>query len=375
MGDDCETELVEVFGFISSGREDVRKMAVQGLAQQSKDNKKLFALLASSTHGPRCIDVLLQFLHAGSVALLGDVLTVLINCAADGTCTEVLVTQKVVRRAMRLIDSVEASDHPQSLQRGLEEMTLMLLSNLTASHVSAVDDLLQVTDEDLRGFYLGKLLTYYTRFTVDDGCSVEVAVAGEQQQEDGGDDNKKLSEGDAVRSNSGGNKSEELNKTVPRDLQRWILQILLNVTRVADGQELLLEDDDWLMALSDCLSSLNPRHRLLAAQCFRNCSFQRERHPGILRSRCLRVCVERLSDGAEHIGEIEMLLAEITANLMQTEAGIGLLEELNAKKHLQASVTAGKVQAGTCKFLNEHVLPLLDDIVDAYVMTSGDELD
>lgn len=40
-------------------------------------------------------------------------------------------------------------------------MTLMLLNNLTANHVSAIDDLLQKDDEDMRGFYLNKLQMLY----------------------------------------------------------------------------------------------------------------------------------------------------------------------------------------------------------------------
>nr|CCC94876.1 unnamed protein product [Trypanosoma congolense IL3000] len=369
MSGDHESEFVEVFGFLHNSRDDVRKMAVQGLAHQSKDNKQLFAFLASSTHGPRCIDALLQFLHAGSVTILGDILTILINCSADGTCTEALVTRKVVRKAMRLLDNVENSDHPQPLQRGFEEMTLMLLSNLTAGHVSAAEDLLQVADEDLRGFYIGKLHTYYSRFDPDDDEQDGICVNGSEANI-----GKSQDEQDAV-GGGGRNRRSDSTQTERRDLQRWILQILLNVTRTLDGQQLLLEDEDWLATLTDCLSSANTRHRLLAAQCFRNCSLQQQQHARLLRGRCLHLCVERLGSGCESVPEVEMLLAEIVANLMGTEAGMEVLEELNAKRHLQSAVAEGKVRPETQEFLTQHVLPLLDDIVDAYVMSGADVVD
>ncbi|ESL10203.1 hypothetical protein TRSC58_02068 [Trypanosoma rangeli SC58] len=350
-------DFSEVFDFLRSDREDVRKMAVKGIAQQSKDNPALFAFLSSPTHGPRSFDAILQFLHAGGVQLLGDILTILINCSVESRCAEVLVSCRVVRKAMRLIDGIEISDHVDSLKRSLEEMTLMLLSNLTASHISAVDDLLQIDDEDLRGFYLGKLHVYYNRF-INNG---EVRN-GDDDAVDGVSDGREVGEAAADR--------------LPmRDLQKWILQILLNLTRSNDGQELLVDDEDWDGTLTECLSSSNARHRLLAAQCYRNCSFQKERHTKILRGDALRVCVERLCDGGERVPEVEMMLAEIVAEMLRSEAGMGFLEEVNAKKHLQAAVAGKKMNNATAEFIERHVLPFLDDIVDAYVVPGHEAAD
>ncbi|EAN90268.1 hypothetical protein, conserved [Trypanosoma cruzi] len=352
-----EEEFAEVFGFLLNNREDVRKMAVKGIAQQSKDNSALFAFLASPTHGPRSFDALLQFFHAGGFQLLGDILTILINCSVDSRCAEMLVSRRVVRKAMRLLEGIEASDHANSLKRSLEEMTLMLLSNLTASHIIAVDDLLQIEDEDLRGFYLGKLHVYYSRF-----FSNGVKEEGEDDVDDGGSEGKEL----------GTTRAEKLPA---RDLQKWILQILLNLTRSSEGQMLLTEDEDWDRTLTECLGSSNMRHRLLAAQCYRNCSLQSEHHAAILRGNSLRVCVERLCDGGEQVPGVELILAEIVAEMMRSEAGMQYLEEVNAKKHLQAAVAGKKVDDGTAEFIERHVLPFLDDVVDAYVVHGGDTVD
>ncbi|KAH8617895.1 putative protein of unknown function (DUF383) [Trypanosoma vivax] len=355
-----ENNFVEVFEFLSNVREDVRKMAAQGLAQHSKDNTELFDFLASSKHGPKCIDLLLQYMHAGAVQLLGDVLTILINCSANSTCVEALVAHKIVRKAMRLLDSLEASDHPTSLQRGLEEMTLMLLSNLTASHVTAADDLLQVADEDLRGFYVGKLHTYFSRFASSGGDEQEKREKDADEGTGGDEDHRKV----------------DFSKQAPaRDLQKWVLQILHNLTRTMDGQKLLMGDEDWVATLTVSLSSPNPRHRLLAAQCYRNCSFLREQHGGLVRGGCIRACVERLCTGSERSGDVERLLAEIVTNVMESEVGMECLDELNAKKHLEAAAASGKMSADTSEFIVHHVLPHLDDVVDAYVMNDGDEVD
>lgn len=50
--------------------------------------------------------MLLQYLHVGGRSVLGDLLTILVNCSADGTCAEALVHHKIVRKAMRLLDSL-----------------------------------------------------------------------------------------------------------------------------------------------------------------------------------------------------------------------------------------------------------------------------
>lgn len=347
-------EFAEVFDFLHSDREDVRKMAVQGIAQQSKDNTALFAFLSSPAHGPRAIDALLQFFHVGGISLLGDILTIFINCSAEGGCSEMLVARKVVRRTMRLLDALDTTTTSSSfssslLARGLAEMALMLLSNLTASHITAVDDLLQMADEDLRGFYLGKLQGYYDRLERD--CAAETC----------GDDK-----------NCG---EHEEKMKAKRDLRKWILQILLNLTRSSDGQRLLMEDEDWRRSLTDCLAVHNRQHRFLAAQCYRNCSIQKERHAAMFKGGCLRQCVRRLCDGSECQPEVEMMLAEIVAAMMRSEEGMGFLEEMNAKRHFQLAIAEKKLHDKTAEFVLQCVLPFLDDVVDAYVMPGSDDVE
>lgn len=372
--EDAIAQFTEAFSFLTHEREDVRKMAVQGIAQHCKDNRDLWCFLSSAKTGPKAVDQLLQYLHAGASSILGDILTILINCSADGTCAEMLVDRKVVRKAMRLLDGMERSSQPLSFVRSVQEMTLMLLSNLTASYISAVDDLLQKDDEDMRGFYLGKLQQYYEFLRPK-------ITKGEVEENTEEDDPKKEGAQPSVAAH--------------RDLCRWILHILLNLTRSLDGQELLLEDEEWRITLLSSLSSPNPVHRLLAAQCYRNCACsQCPRFPQLVMSGALTTAVQQLSGGQERgLGEIQMCLAEIVASMLESEEGMQLLESINAKRLLTRAIVATRATSGAVvevleedgrpaaattsggapleedvsAFLERHVIPYLDDIIDAYV--------
>ncbi|GET91959.1 hypothetical protein, conserved [Leishmania tarentolae] len=386
---DTAQQLQEAFSFVCHEREDVRKMAIHGIAEHSKENRDLWLFLASTQYGPRCVDSLLQYLHAGGKHVLGDILTILVNCSADGSCAEMLVQRKVVRKAMRLLDGMERSDQPEPYVRSVQELALMLLNNLTSSHVTAIDDLLQKDDEDMRGFYLGKLQVYYERFVSAMEPEAATKAEDEERVEQAGDDSTKPKQASSHR-----------------DLSRWILHILLNLTRTLDGQELLLEDEDWRGTLSSSLSSPNPRHRHLAAQCYRNCGCSPKPLYGlILKSDALVTAVDRLNC-KEPIEDIQQSLAEFIASMLESEDGMARLESVNAKKVLagaldisqathaaKAAAASSRVEVieedgvpvtatptaplapSVIEFLQRSVLPYLDDIIDAYIAPGSDELD
>ncbi|KAG5495180.1 hypothetical protein JKF63_02235 [Porcisia hertigi] len=398
-------QLQEAFSFVRHEREDVRKMAIHGIAANSKDNRDLWLFLASAQYGPSCADSLLQYMHAGGKHVLGDILTILVNCSADGSCSEMLVQRKVVRKAMRLLDGMERSDQPESFVRSVQELTLMLLNNLTASHVTAIDDLLQKEDEDMRGFYLGKLQVHYEHFFR--ASEAERANRANSAEEAGEDAMKKLksapgdTDEDSMRSTQAASTAAS-----PRDLSLWILQILLNLTRTLDGQELLLEDDEWRETLNNSLLSPNPRHRYLAAQCYRNCGCSpKPFYSLILKSDALVTAVERLNC-TEPVEDIQRSLAEFIASMLESEDGIARLESVNAKKLLlraldiskaahaaRAAAASSRVEVmeedespvaatpavtlapSVCELLERSVLPYLDDITDAYIAPGSDELD
>lgn len=374
--------LAEAFSYLTHEREDVQKMAVHGIAEQSKDNAELCQFLVTKPVGPRQLDVLLQHLHIGSVKILGDILSILINISLDAQCAELLVEKKVIRKAMRLLDSLQ-SEHVESSPalalsaRGLQELSLMLLNNLTASYVIAVDEVLQKEDEDMRGFYLGKLQLLYDRCGIIEGEGEEAALD-------------------------------------QRDLRRWVLRIVLNLSRCVDGQEQLLSDENWCMSLRRCLlgheKPNTPTHRLLASQVLRNCacSSTRESHTLLLKTDFLVTAVHRLSSPSEleEVAEIQQCLAEFIAAMLESEDGVERLESINAKKLLSAMVSHTKkhhesletneearvveikdgeegepvevphiIDLKVAEFVERHIVVHLDDIIDAYLAPGSDEID
>eukprot|EP00796_Vickermania_ingenoplastis_P011907 gene11907-8189_t len=389
--------FAEAFTFLTHDREDVRKMAIHGIAAQSRDNADLCAYLVS-TAGHHSVEVLLQHLHLGAATLLGDILTVLINTSVDAGCAEVMVQKKVIRKAMRLLDSFH---NPlvvlpsATLSRSLQELTLMLLSNLTSTYIVAVDEFLQREDEDMRGFYLGKLQSLHDRSLAE--------AEAEGEEEAGG------KKGDAKEAAAAAAEDS-------RDLRRWMLQIVLNLTRCVDGQEQVLEDEGWQKILCNCLADPVASHRFLAAQTFRNCATSSSpsfalliKGGGVLRA------VRRLSAAVdtemETSAEIQQCLAEFLAGVLESEEGVGQLESINAKKLLSSAVNrsnefhwaleneprvrelkdgeameevvaASEPQPPTvllhrsvAEFVEKHILPHLDDIIDAYLAPGSEALD
>ncbi|CCW71479.1 unnamed protein product [Phytomonas sp. Hart1] len=368
--------LKETFSFLDHEREDVQKMAVQGIASLSKDDKTLWAFMSSPEYGPHAIDTLLKHFHPGSVRLVGNILTILINSAADGACAEMLVARKIVRKSMLFLDGMENSSHPKPFKRSVQEMILMLLNNLTASHISAVDDLLQKGDEAMRGFYLGRLHVYYMSTS---------SGALEGAKDAALEENAKADEAAPPR----------------RDFARWILSILLNLTRSLDGQQLLLEDEEWRGALCECLEASHPlTHRRLASECYRNCACsQKPQYAMLLQSGSLRAAVGHLASGKECDSAVQMCYAELIASMLESVEGVEQLEGMNAKKALGAAVLASRASrdAGAvvenegssasephvkgcfapdvCEFLEKHVLLYMDDIVDAYLPPNCGDMD
>lgn len=409
--------FAEAFSFLTHEREDVRKMAIHGIAEQSKDNTDLCAYLVSKPAGQKSMDVLLLHLHIGSVKLLGDILTVLINTSVDATCAEVLVQKKGIRKAMRLLDSFQNPhvDLPSpAFTRSLQELTLMLLNNLTASYIIAVDEFLQKEDEDMRGFYLGKLQSQYDRCAEEEEQAAAATAAGKEE-----DANPPPPPSSAVT--EAGTSSTKASATTAaavaasRDIRRWMLQIVLNLTRCVDGQEQVLSDDKWQATLNKCLSSPAPSHRLLTAQVLRNCACSSTPFYALLLKHgiLLRV-VQRLTDNKdfERETEIQQCLAEFIASMLESEAGVEQLESINAKKLLSAVITQSKKHYGVdvdeprvqdvtdhtvedeisaginaaaaagavlnlsvAEFVEHHILIHLDDIMDAYLAPGSDEID
>lgn len=385
----------EALSFLTSDREDVRKMAIHGVAAQSKDSAALCEYLRSKPKGAATMDVLLLHMHVGSSKILGDILTVLINVCIDAEVTETLIKKHIVRKSMRLLDGLQLHVAPNSDIAlsivPLEELTLMLLCNLTTTSVLAVDDVLQKDDEDMRGFYLGKLLSLYQRKTEEEEEDRKAAEEAEETAEEGA--------------------AAPPPRPPPRDIRRWILRLILNISRCVDGQEQLLEDEAWREVLVEGLSApQNPAYRLLSAQIISNCAMNAEApyFKFLLQSKVVVKVIARLTShhsvGIEPVTEIQVELASIVARVLESEEAMAELEGMNAKRLLEevvktsqkahekevegeaqvVEVTEGEEQPeakvpslspGVVEFLVNQVLPYLDDVIDAYLAPGSEALD
>jgi hypothetical protein len=327
---DYTKDFAEVFEFARSERDDVRRMALEGLAQHSKDNVFLHRFLSTNDEvSTRAIESVLQLMNEKGIPHLGHVMTLLINTAADCSCAEALVSRGVVPRTMRLLDVLETTEAPAAAI--LREMALMLLNNLTATHVSAVSTLLQLDDEDLRGFYLSRLKLFFDR------------------QPEG----------------------------IQRDVRKWILQIGVNATRVPDGQVAVTDDEEWVQLLTELLESAteNTLFATFAVQALQNCANNKRTHENLCKNKSVTKVMTLMLNKSLAV-ELQMGLAEILAGLMQSEVGMQQLEEHNIKKLLSGppgGEGADPLHPDVRRFAEEHVLPFLDDIQDAFVMQGGDD--
>eukprot|EP00744_Colponema_vietnamica_P012691 GILI01017813.1.p1 GENE.GILI01017813.1~~GILI01017813.1.p1 ORF type:complete len:370 (+),score=105.03 GILI01017813.1:58-1167(+) len=361
----AKVELAELFSFLASDREDVVKMAAAGVSQLSSDNQELNSFLI---HGEAHIKALMDLLSVKCHQTLGDILTVFINCAADSSVADAFASCKVVQRVMRLLDGLEASDLSPNVLPAYKEMALMLLNNLTASTVVAIQDLLQVEDEELAGFFVSRLHSLYAR----------------QPEEASEEEDKPASSG--------------------RDLRKWFLQVCLNITRTPDGQKYLLSDD-WPETLVAILKeSPNPMLRLLVARTFKNCASVSANHKAIIQCGATSVILQRLHTLVEP--EVTQLpMAEFLASMLSSEEGMNALEEVNTKKYLvslcgpsthglvgqgqssgveelpdeqpvkkeegegqKRTVGTYKLAVEVKSFIEQSVLPYMDDVQDAYMM-------
>lgn len=355
----ARTELIELFSFLTHEREDVRKMAASGLSQMSSDNAELNAFLA---HDEKNIKILMDMLTVKAHQTLGDILTVFINCAADASVADAFASAKVVQRVMRLLDGLEASDLSPNVLPAFKEMSLMLLNNLTASTVVAIQDLLQVEDEELAGFFVGRLHSLYSRQPdpSNDEENENESTSAKKKDDDDDDDDE-----DSKKNKKSEAADKRKKSAATRDLRKWFLQVCLNITRTPDGQRYLLSED-WPETLVEILSeSPNPMLRFIVARTFKNCASVPENHKALASCGVVTVIVERLHKCLEP-DVTQLAMAEFVASMLASEEGMGALEEINTKKYLVelcgvSSTTAALVGQGSHGASSGKVVEELDD--------------
>jgi hypothetical protein len=258
--------------------------------------------------------------------------------AADSRSAEVLTRKGAAMKAMSLFEGLESSSNTAIANAlpALRELSLMLLSNLTASTPAAVDQLMQVEDEDLAGYYLGRLHTHYTR---------------------------------AAPSEEGAMSST----------QRWVLSVLLNASRVEAAQRLLAADeDDWMPELTSALdaeATPSLQRRALAAQIIRNVAATKATHAALVNARAVGSTLKAVCEPHERNSvQLDMLLDTVKL-FLSSEEGMASLEGTNAKKLFTSALAAdADAPEGTARFtsqqadvINNEILKFLDDVEDVWV--------
>lgn len=308
--------LAETLGFCGHERADVRKLAIQGLASHSKDNAMMESHLIAN---PSAIETLSSKLRFDELPLLGDLFTFFINVSTNTQVAEIAARSGVVHKSLRIIDSIDRSDSvPEATGKVIQDMALMLLNNLTATSMAAVADLVQFDDEDLRGFYLSKLL--------------------------------RLTEGSA--------------KTSAR--RRWLLNIILNCSRSQQCQSIVLQEDDWTTFYHECLQfEADAASRCTVLQVLRNC-FLCGNHVRLIELKFPHDLVALVGKAGQVTETEQVLLVGLLTLLITTEPGMQIVEELNAKKYCQEALPSLAASAQTA--MEKDVLPFLDDIQDVFVV-------
>jgi hypothetical protein len=315
-----EKTLRELFEFLRNERADIRKGAAEALAAHSMNNA---VLLEYCRKTPETLQALLDLLKITERPLLGHVLSALINIAVDIQVAQALSRAKCISRVIRLYDSLRRTDGAQPL----EELCLMLLNNLTASHDSAVADLLQTDDEDLQGYNLTLMKTHFD-----------------------------TQPSDAERSH-----------------RQWFLKICLNSTRCGEGQTLLVRDE-WFTTIVQIIADLSSplKEVVFCLQIAHHCSAQKALIPEVVEQKLPAALAHRLPHLSGVPPDVQISTMETIEALMSCEEGMQALEEVNAKKCLTAFADDEKNLKETRRYVRDSLLPFLDDINDVYVVNGTD---
>ena len=361
----------ELFSFLAHERSDVRKAATQALAQISRDNDDLVRYVCATEAAPSQLVALLSLERFAPS--LGDVLSCLVNLAAHAAAADTLVAAKIVSRVMRLLDQLDRAT-PGTAEGAMgpaatgafKELSLMLLSNLTAASVVAAHEVMQAQDEDMKGFYVSKLKTMMDHVAAAPLPDDAAAAASPSR----------AAADDAPRA-----------QPQPRHIRKWYLQVVLNLTRTPQGQRVVCDDDDWLDFLvaavrgtdgGDAADASHTLCRLRGAQTLGNCAAGGSVKDSALLQRLTQkgvcgACVQCLHDSPDpRHAELQEAAAGILVALIGSTEGCQAMEALNAKALLSQAIASGNLNADVCFTLRDRVLPFLDEVHDVYVV-HGDE--
>lgn len=331
----------ELLPYLGHERTDVRKMALQQMAQFLQHEAVVTHLLSDRPDVIRDVTAMLvpgKEFHAYSA----DCLAVLINLSPKGAAARMMVEARAVTRAMVLVDK-------GGLQEAAQEMCLLLLQNLTSVSPDAVDALLQQGEGELReGYYFSQLVRRF----VDDHLPPEELVLAADTTEG------------------------------KRDASKWVGDILRNCAQSPVGRRLMLDDVESLRRITGLLSAEDPALRLSVAGLLKNLLLHRDTHAALCCAdpdgAAVRVLcrLEGVAEGSaadrERHADVLRMLVEAASCLTASDEGTRLIDSAGAKKCFQRLAESPALQndAATRALLAKTVQEC-DDVQDIIVSGPG----
>eukprot|EP01060_Flectonema_neradi_P020010 TRINITY_DN27525_c0_g1_i1.p1 TRINITY_DN27525_c0_g1~~TRINITY_DN27525_c0_g1_i1.p1 ORF type:complete len:404 (+),score=94.06 TRINITY_DN27525_c0_g1_i1:60-1214(+) len=324
-------ELKEVLPFLRQEREDIRKMALQGLAGYLQIPEVLDWFIEN---GQEAVQLVTEMLQPAAKGYLSDILLILINLSDKGACSRHMLEVRVIPRTMLLLEK-------GALSSEMQELCLILINNLTSVSVDAVDAILQAGHKTLEGYYLSQLIR---RFVDEHMDKSELII--QPTESDG-----------AV---GGG-----------RDRSKWVGSILGNCAQCDVGRKQLIDDPDSLARYTKLLSTQDPQLRLAVTCLVKNLLHDPDLHTQIIEAGSPDVLVSRLDEGKEKQDEIlEVVVASIRC-LTLSEPGIAFCDGSNVKVILTRISEDWKANS-PMKLDAEKIISSLDDVQDVHVVEEDD---
>ena len=325
-------ELKEVLPFLRQEREDIRKMALQGLSGYLQIAEVLDWFIEN---GRESVQIVTEMLQPAAKSYLSDILLILINLSDKGACSRHMIEVRVIPRTMLLLEK-------GALTSELQELCLILINNLTSVSIEAVDALLQAGHKTLEGYYLSQLIR---RFVDEHMDKSELIIA--PTENDG-----------AI---GGG-----------RDRSKWVGSILGNCAQCDVGRKQLIDDPDSLERYTKLLSTKDPQLRLAVTCLVKNLLHDNELHQQIIEAGAPDVLVSRLDDGMEKQFEILEVVVKSLRCLTLSEQGVAFCDGSNVKE-VVTRISKDWKQNTPMKVDAEKIISSLDDVQDINVVQEEDK--
>eukprot|EP01059_Diplonema_ambulator_P009347 TRINITY_DN19201_c0_g1_i1.p1 TRINITY_DN19201_c0_g1~~TRINITY_DN19201_c0_g1_i1.p1 ORF type:complete len:413 (+),score=110.02 TRINITY_DN19201_c0_g1_i1:94-1239(+) len=315
------SDFKEILPLLENERPDVRKQVLKVMSEFLQHDNIVEYMIENGAEDVKRVTEMLQ---PGEVIkrYLSDVLLVLINLTDKGALARAMLDVRVIPRTMLLLEK-------GSLSSGLQELCLILLANLTSVTVEAVEQLLQLNNKALEGYYLSQLIRRFV-----------------DEHQDASDLLLKPSEDDGK---VGGG----------RDRSKWVGSILGNCAQCDAGRRLLVEDADALVKFVDLMDTDDVQLRLAVTCLIKNILHDPNTHHPLIQAEVGGKIMLRIIEHKEDSHEILTVVVDALKCISLSKPGVDFLDGVGAKKALTEELE--KIP-DVVKPVIEKIIESLDDV-------------